>query len=142
MRTLRAGLISPSFGRRLLVALLASAAIIAGLLAMHTLNAQADDASTTTVVSATTLMPDHSVHAAGQAGAVECGSSCPSDMPPHDMSVMACVLALLLLVLVVDIPMLSRLAVAAAPPGPASQWLSTAIAAQPPSLRVLSISRI
>lgn len=141
MRTLRTALISPTMAGRLLVSLFAGAAIIVGLLAMHTMNADADDMAPTSAVSVGAVMPDHHAHVAATAGGVDCGIACPGDMPSHDMSVMACVLALLMLLLVIGVPAIVRLRTAAAPPGPASRWPSTAIAAQPPSLQVLSISR-
>jgi hypothetical protein len=127
--------------RTVLLSLASVIAMVAGLLAMHTLNV---DASTPTPIAAIAPIEHHAYDAARTVEMPPTSDECgPSGCEPmHAMSLMTCVLALLLISLVfgasphisrwfVNLRILSRALV--------STFLAAAPA--PPSLIALSISR-
>lgn len=116
-------------GRRFVITIAMVVAVIAGLLAMHT-------------VSGAVHTPASSMQTT--AGAEHCPGECdePAHRPDHSMVMTACVLALLAAVTIVFAPALHTRA--ATPMARAAQLLGTVRALprpRPPSLLVLSISR-
>lgn len=133
---LRAG---RSTARTLLLLIAATAAVIGGLLAMHSLNAHtaAGTGHQTTVATASATADDHHSGATvTDEGCADCGSG------HSDMLTMACVLALLATVLLLA-RLRPRQAWSSALPRP--QPLSLALpgepSVRPPSLTSLCISR-
>jgi len=104
-------------------------ALIAGLLAMHTLTADTGHAESPAISSADTG------HCLGDCDA-------PGNMPNHSMPMMVCVLALLAAVIVVLAPaLLARLSGSLGVVVPAAGVPRALPRPRPPSLFVLSISR-
>ena len=149
---------------RLLVSLAAAVALIAGLLAMHVLNASGSDHAVAGPVTisehahhpvapgnadpgeqATHLSPGHSVLSPGNSVSGEpCDGECemPAGMPTHSMLMAACVLGLVGAILLL-LPPASRAWPAAfeATRIVAARILQAVAPMRPPSLHVLSISR-
>ncbi|GAA3916983.1 DUF6153 family protein [Microbacterium invictum] len=130
-----------SMARTLLLLIALTAAVIAGLLAMHSLNAHtaADTGhqTTLTAAAASTAVDDH------HPGAPATDEPCPDCGTGHtDMLTMACVLALLAAVLLLFGP---RNALRCLSTQPRPRPLGTAVfpftLLRPPSLNVLCISR-
>ncbi|WP_019178954.1 DUF6153 family protein [Microbacterium yannicii] len=137
MDRIRAG---RSMARTLLLLIALTAAVIAGLLAMHSLNshATADTGHHTTVTAAASAtVEDH--HTGGPATdepCADCGSG------HADMLAMACVLALLATVLLFARPRAGLIQLSALPrPRPYGLGLRAEPDVPPPSLTALCISR-
>ncbi|MDR7233194.1 DUF6153 family protein [Agrococcus sp. BE272] len=121
-----------SISRRLRSAALIAAALIIGLLGMHTLSGH--DSHDPVIASAAAPAAEHHEEA-------EC--ECASPSPEHSMALMACVLALLVGLVVLHAPRRGHLH--SAPWTRAGATLERAPRAlprpRPPSLTLLSISR-
>ncbi|MGV8896327.1 MAG: DUF6153 family protein [Rhodoglobus sp.] len=127
--------------RNLLVSLLAVTAIVAGLLTMHSLNLE--HGGSATVASSTAAMSHHDATVVAgdpaMAATDSCGDPCA---PEHSMTVMACILALLVSVLLIGAmrvitswaPVRRRIATIV------DQAVALSLPA-PPSLHALCISR-
>jgi hypothetical protein len=127
--------------RRILVAVIAVPIILVGILAMHVVVAAGDQAGPHSTISMTTeVFAGASEGTPPAAGAVSCHQFCGS---PQDMNAMACILAILLslLALAVIARLYGWLALRSLFPRALSAPLSWPIP-RPPSLTVLSISRI
>lgn len=144
MKTIRSLASTHSATHRIVFTLGFVVALIAGLLAMHTLSASDTHIDATQTASAS----DHGmVGAATDRAAIDaghCAADCgaPGDMPDHSMLLMVCALALLAAVMVILAPaLLARLST----PLGVTMLVRHAVRAvprsRPPSLLVLSISR-
>lgn len=144
MKTIRSLTSTRSSMHRVFLTLGFAVALIAGLLAMHTLGASDTHVDSAQTVSAS----DH-----GQVGATtdraavdagHCASDCgaPRDMPDHSMLLMVCALALLAAVIVVLAPaLLARLSTSLGMTMLVRHAVRAVPRLRPPSLLVLSISR-
>lgn len=145
MKTIRSMASTGSSTRRLVFMLGIAVALIAGLLAMHTLTAGTTHLESTAAISSAADHDEVTVGAAVEGTAADtghCVGDCgaPRNMPNHSMLMMVCVLALLAAVIVVRAPaLLARLSM------PLGRVALVADAPRtsprPPSLLVLSISR-
>nr|WP_274638363.1 DUF6153 family protein [Microbacterium bovistercoris] len=145
MKTIRSLASSGSTTRRLVFMLGIAVALIAGLLAMHTLTAG------TTHLESAPAISSGAVHdqamAAVESAAVDtghclddCGAS--GNMPNHSMLMMVCVLALLAAVVIILAPaLLARLSMSLGVVVLAADVPRALPRPRPPSLLVLSISR-
>lgn len=134
--------------RTLLLLVVVTAAIIVGLLAMHSLNTHATTTGHASAATATSVTTDASSHhdaptAANPAGAAADTSACADCGDDHAMAWMACVLALL-----VSVILLARLRIGWRTPARddvlravQARWPASAHTVLPPSLTVLCISR-
>jgi len=125
-----------SMARTLLLLIAVTAAVIVGLLAMHSLNTHtAADTGHQTTASAT-ADDHHSGASVTDEGCADCGSG------HSDMLAMACVLALLATVLLVALLRPGRVWLSVLPrPQPLSAALPGRPSLRPPSLTALCISR-
>ncbi|GAB2528381.1 DUF6153 family protein [Paramicrobacterium agarici] len=130
--------------RNLLVSLGAVLLIIAGLLAMHSLNlgSEHSDGSTSPVPAASTVLATDPVPAGAPDGEFMAGciGACNEG---HAVAVMGCVLALLVTSLLLVTPALLARLVSLSPATARSFrfYAELDVAAAPPSLHALSISR-
>lgn len=128
-----------SMARTLLLLIAVTAAVIVGLLAMHSLNTHtaADTGHQTTVATASATAEDH------HSGSTATGEPCADCGSGHsDMLAMACVLALLATVLLLGRLRPSKVSLSLLPrPQPLSAALPGGPRLRPPSLTVLCISR-
>lgn len=147
MKTIRSLASSGSTTRRLVFMLGIAVALIAGLLAMHTLTAgnahlesapamssaaDHDQPMASAAVEGTAADPGHCLG--------DCGA--PGNVPDHSMLMMVCVLALLAAVIIVLAPaLLARLSMSLGVVVLAADVPRALPRPRPPSLLVLSISR-
>lgn len=127
--------------RRILVAVIAVPMILVGLLAMHVVAAAGDQAGPHSTMSMTTESFAGVSEGTPNAAVVDsCDEFCGST---HDMGAMACILAILLTLLAVAViaRLYGRLGLRSLFPRALSAALSWPLP-RPPSLTVLSISRI
>ncbi len=120
--------------RSLLLSAVAVAAIVVGLLAMHSMNfALSEPAAGVAPTSA-------GEHAGSMAPNPSCDAECES-APVHDMMTEACFFILLVTVLLLTLPSVAATLVGAANPFRYLVSIAIRAAAKPPSLVALSISR-
>ncbi|MGN7969834.1 DUF6153 family protein [Microbacterium sp. 22296] len=134
--------------RTLLLLVAVTAAIIVGLLAMHSLNTHATTTGHAGTAPATSVTTDTAGHhdvpaAVNPAGAAADTSGCADCGDDHAMAWMACVLALL-----VSVILLARVRIGWRTPARddelrvvRARWPASAHTVLPPSLTVLCISR-
>ena len=133
--------------RTLLVLVVVTVGIIAGLLAMHSLNAHPSTTGHADTVAIDTTTPAAAGHhdaAVAPGPATQDASSGCVDCGDHDMAWMACVLALLVAVLLLTRPgngWRTPVAAAGGLTNRTIRWPAQAHALPPPSLTVLCISR-
>lgn len=131
-----------SLWRKLLLSLVASVAIVIGLVAMHSLNLEGGHSAAVSSLSPAAAAVDHhgmveTGAAATPAGVADCDGACE-----HSLMVMACILALMVTVIVLAASRSTmsrehhRRAAA-----PLMELRATLAPVTPPSLVVLSISR-
>lgn len=124
--------------RRLLLCLVAVAAVVGGMLAMHSFSTDAGHGTTIAVAAAEAH--HHEDSAASSIAREDCGGSCE---PGHSMAVTACLLALLVLTIlfaVRDVPGRGLMMLAAVVRS-AQRYARAVPWPKPPSLEALSISR-
>ena len=147
MKTIRSLANSGSTTRRLVFMLGIAVALIAGLLAMHTLTAGNAHLESAPAISSAA---DHDQAMAGPAvegtaiDAGHCLGDCgaPGNMPNHSILMMVCVLALLAAVIIVLAPaLLARLSMSLGVVVLVADMPRALPRPRPPSLLVLSISR-
>lgn len=144
MKTIRSLTSTRSTMHRIVITLGFAVALIAGLLAMHTLNAGGTHIEYAQAATAF----DHGQNAAALDGAAgdtgHCGDDCgaPGPMPDHSMLLMVCALALLVAGIVVVAPaLLARLSMSLSLGVLVRNAARALPERRPPSLLVLSISR-
>lgn len=146
MKTIRLLVSTQSTMHRVFFTFGIAVALIAGLLAMHTLSAS--DTHVESAPAASAAAHDNVAVGAGMNSAAvdagHCAGDCgvPGDTPGHSMLLMVCALALLAAVIVVLAPaLLARLSMSLGVAVPVRQAVRSLLRPRPPSLLVLSISR-
>jgi hypothetical protein len=144
IRGIRSIVHTRSFPVRLLMAVAVSYAVIAGLLAMHTLSAPHLNQGSTHAEVATAPHGTAPAPVGGEpmdAAAAPCDCAAPDEMPAHSMILMACVLALLVFLLLTPPSLVGTLGAPRSIAVAATEARGTLARARAPSLLVLSISR-
>ena len=147
MKMIRSLASTGSTTRRLVVMFGIAVALIAGLLAMHTLTAGTTHLESAPAISSGAVHDQAMAGAAVESAAVDtghclddCGAS--GNMPNHSMLMMVCVLALLAAVVIILAPaLLARLSMSLGVVVLAADVPRALPRPRPPSLLVLSISR-
>lgn len=146
MNTIRSLASTRSTMHRLVLMLGIAVALIAGLLAMHTLTAGNTHVESAPAISSAAAHDQVMVGAAVDGTAADtghcAGCGAPGNMPDHSMLMMVCVLALLAAVIIVMAPaLLARLSMSLGVVVLAADVPRALPRPRPPSLLVLSISR-